>query len=314
MEWLAILAAGVIGSIFFSGEKKSRTEGDSTANGKIKPVDSKPKKTECAYAQEVSGSILPTISSDYTSHFTAPEPAKRETVDSGIIPQHTFAEDWLSQFLENTGEVQNQYSIDVTHATQQNRWVLEFQKYGIHSLWHMTHRDNVESILRSGILSHSKAHRYLNPNDISNHGVQVWRERLDPIHNRRIHDYAPLYIDIRNPMLYVRKEMRDQLCLIEIALSVLDGEDFIFTDGNAASRDTSFYNSQKDLNKMPWDVLSSRYWTDFSDGKRKKCAEVLIPEKISPEHISAVHCYSPVTQRRVMNAGHNAIVSSHLFF
>jgi len=169
-----------------------------------------------------------------------------------------------------------------------------FAKFGVNSLWHLTHRDNVESIIKNGILSHSHAHTYLprKPEDISDHGVQSRRTKLDPCYNRAIHDYAPLYIKCRNPMLFSRKHINHELCLIEISFNALDGNEFLITDGNAASQDTNFYTTASAVRNLPWEVLNAEFWNEFYDGKRKKCAEVLIFPQIEPEHIKAIHCQS----------------------
>ena len=54
----------------------------------------------------------------------------------------------------------------------------------------------------------------------------------------------------------------------------------IFTDGNAASEKTIFYEDAADLDALDWDCLEAEYWTDFDDGARKRCAEALVPVRI----------------------------------
>ncbi|WP_082794303.1 DUF4433 domain-containing protein [Thauera humireducens] len=186
--------------------------------------------------------------------------------------------------------------------------------FGVHSLWHITHRDNIKSILDDGVVSNTQAFSEFKPIDISNQDVQKRRERIEPFYNRKVHDYAPLYINVRNPMLYVRKHLQNELCLLEISLSVLDSYDYLYTDGNAASRETRFYREVKDLIYMPWDVLRASYWNDFTDGKRKRCAEVLIFPFVAPDYIVRVHCASPETARMVRSYGCEAVVSRELFF
>ena len=193
--------------------------------------------------------------------------------------------------------------------------------YGVMSLWHLTHRDNIPDILTEGILSNTTVFNDFNhahPVDISDHGAQKWRERPDPHFNRKIHDYTPLYISIRNPMLYRRKELQHELCLVEIAPSVLDNKEFLISDGNASSRDTFFYKSLDKLPLLPWDVLNARFWSDFKDGKRKKCAEVLIHPKIEPKHINRIHCCTDDTARFLIATlgcvNVDIAVSNDLFF
>lgn len=92
----------------------------------------------------------------------------------------------------------------------------------------------------------------------------------------------------------------------------------MFTDGNAASRDTRFFDKASDLDKLPWDVLNAEYWNDFDDGKRKKCAEVLIYPSIDKKYIKAVHCSNFTAKRMVeKNAPSSSVpvkVSPELFF
>lgn len=195
-----------------------------------------------------------------------------------------------------------------------NPAAFHFQAYGINSFWHITHRHNIPTILEKGILSNKTAHGDLSPIDISNSDVQKRRGRIEPFYNRAVHEYAPLYINAKNPMLYVRKDIQHELCIIEISLSVLKESNFVFTDGNAASQDTKFYKEPSELSALPWDVMKASYWTDFPDGKRKRCAEVLIYPKIGPEHILRVHCCSGETFRTISSYPCNSAISPHLFF
>lgn len=205
-------------------------------------------------------------------------------------------------------------SIEDTHLPTLN----PLSKFGIQSLWHMSHIDNVGSILVNGILSNSNAYGRFSPVDISNQDVQSWRARSEPSKGRPIHDYAPTYLSIRNPMLFSKKHTSSQLCILEIASLVVEQREHVFTDGNAASRDTRFYDKASDLDKLPWDVLNAEYWSDFDDGKRKKCAEVLIYPGIDKKYIKAVHC-SNFTAKRIVekNAPSSSVpvkVSPQLFF
>ena len=194
-------------------------------------------------------------------------------------------------------------------------FVSDFKNKGIHSLWHLTHINNLVSILKKGILSHYEAHHFNSQLiDISNPNAQKWRENFEMCFNRRIHEYAPLYIKPKNPMLSARRKVQDTLCLIEVSLSVLIDSEYVITDGNAASRDTIFF---KNINSMPsqtLDVLNSKYWRDFSDGKRRRCAEVLIYPNIKPGHIQMIHCCSENSFRYISSLGKSVRFSNDLFF
>lgn len=190
---------------------------------------------------------------------------------------------------------------------------IELQENGIYSLWHITHKDNLRGIVQYGILNNVDADKYKSV-DISNHSVQQWREKVEPVYGKKIHDYTPTYLDVKNPMLYAIRHRQSELCILEISLSVLSRGKFLFTDGNAASRDTKFYNSVEDLSLLPWDVLHARYWSGFEDGKRKKCAEVLLFSEISPEYIKTAHCYSDSCLEDVSGLGVDVAKTKELFF
>ena len=169
-----------------------------------------------------------------------------------------------------------------------------FSKHKVKCLWHMTHKRNIENIIKCGILNNFDVHnldiKYV---DISDIGAQRWREKKkEPCYNRKIHDYVPLYINPQNPMLYALREQQNDLCLLEVLLDVVGDNEFVISDGNVASRDTKFSSSIRSLDALPWDILNARFWADFPDGKRKRCAEVLVYPEVQPMYIGVIHCYS----------------------
>lgn len=169
--------------------------------------------------------------------------------------------------------------------------ISELRAYGVSSVWHMTHYKNIESILEKGLNSKSNLRRG-SYTDISDQSVQGLRTRSEPIYRRKIHDYVPTYINIKNPMLYVRKNLRNSLCLIEIDITCIENCDFLITDGNAAASKTNFFNQASEVQLLPWHVLNANYWHDFEDGKRKRCAELLLYPEIKSSFIKVVHFHS----------------------
>ncbi|WP_363168669.1 DUF4433 domain-containing protein [uncultured Lamprocystis sp.] len=165
-------------------------------------------------------------------------------------------------------------------------------RYSLLSFWHITHIENLWSVCRYGILNHGDAHgKRPTLQDISDPSVQRWRTRKDPIYHHPIHDYAALYLNPRNPMLYKRKALNRELCLVEVCPTILLTHSYLLTDGNAASATTSFYQDYRHLDRLPWGVLSGAYWVNEPDGKRKMCAEALIFPRVWPVYIKALHVY-----------------------
>ncbi len=157
------------------------------------------------------------------------------------------------------------------------------------NLFHMTDIHNLENILENGLLSHNNARKNnLTKVDISDNEVNARRTRIEPIFRKSIHDYVPLYFNPRNPMLYVRKYMQNNIVILGIDPIVLGNENTIFTDGNAAANKTTFYKEIDDLKKLNWKCVNADYWSEFTDGKRIRCAEVLVPEKLPISMITSV--------------------------
>jgi hypothetical protein len=163
------------------------------------------------------------------------------------------------------------------------------------SFFHITHLENVASIGEHGLYSLTKiCSANLSHHDISDPEVQRWRDHIEPCYKRKIHDYVPLYINVRNPMLYVRRDLRDQLVILEVSKRVVDHYDCIFTDGNASSRDTLFSFLPEVLNDSIASLTQER-WTDIADGKRRRCAELLVFPSIAEDFVSRVICFNEVS-------------------
>ncbi len=183
------------------------------------------------------------------------------------------------------------------------------------SFYHLTHRNNLRSIFERGIISLSQIKSLgLAQQDISDHQVQRWRENVEPCYKRRIHDYVPLYINPRNPMLYVKREIQQQLVILVIDKKILSYFDHIYTDGNAASRDTIFSYGPSVLEKS-MGILEAHFWHDVPDGKRRRCAELLVYPSIPPSFISCVLCSDKLTLSEIQSEiGASASVFNDLFF
>lgn len=167
--------------------------------------------------------------------------------------------------------------------------------YGIEYLYHMTHKNNLEGILRNGLKSHNEIRKEnVNNVDISDNEVNNRRARRETIFNRSIHDYVPLYFNPKNPMLYVRKDIQDDIIILAIDPMLLYEDSTLFTNGNAAANATLFYNDIYDLENL--DCINADYWSTFQDGKRIRCSEALIYPKIGINHIMKIFCSNSYTR------------------
>lgn len=74
-------------------------------------------------------------------------------------------------------------------------------RHGLECLVCLTHPANVESILNRGLLSYNQVTQLKAPHEsLANISVQWRRNRT--VFGRSLHDYVPLYLARRNPMLW----------------------------------------------------------------------------------------------------------------
>lgn len=176
-----------------------------------------------------------------------------------------------------------------------------FAQYGINYLYHMTSIDNLPSILSHGLLSHNQAHYFgLNQTDISDNCVQDIRQHQS-VNDIPLHDYVPLYFNPKNPMLYRRKELQQNIAILAINPIVLIYPQTVFSDGNAACRGTNFYSDIEMLSQLNWDTIWAIYWNDKADGKRIRCAETLVYPELPLDNILTVFCYSEMSAISIQN-------------
>lgn len=184
----------------------------------------------------------------------------------------------------------------------------------------MTHKDNLQNILQNGLKSHNQARtNNLTKVDIADNQVNDRRSRLEPIYNRSIHDYVPLYFNPKNPMLFRRNSIQNDIVILAIDRNILYQENILFTDGNAAANATSFYNNPEELNNLSWSCINAEYWNDIVDGKRLKCSEVLVFPNIQTNAIKKIFCNNEQTRIFITSKLNNfpnieAEINSNLYF
>lgn len=158
--------------------------------------------------------------------------------------------------------------------------------------YHMTHCDNLKSILSEGLLCHKTVHsRKLVKIDISNIELQKRRNRPENVFKKNIQNYVPLYMNPSNPMMSSKRVSNDldNIILLEIFPHILVQEkETLFSDGNAAIEKTNFYKNPNKLEKVDWNLLKEGNWEIGTDSQRIMCSEVLIPERIEVFYINKI--------------------------
>jgi hypothetical protein len=138
----------------------------------------------------------------------------------------------------------------------------------------------------------------------------------------RLHQYANLYFNARNTMMFKRHGNHQKLGVVSIKSAILDTPGVVLSDCNAASVGfAEFGTSDEILPKLGLTEIFAESWnhSDYYEKRRHKarmCAEVLVPRRIAPEAIRGVYVSCDETQL-VMQARHPNVkfkVNPYLFF
>jgi hypothetical protein len=180
--------------------------------------------------------------------------------------------------------------------------------------------DNIPSIMQRGLLSNERAAK-IKHKSIAMQEVQQRRDTVNIPNGMPLHQYANVYFDPRNPMLYLRKNKNSNICILKFDRSILDFEGAVVSDRNASSNYASFYPPEIGLKEINFDLVYAVDWTDdnkyeYFKKKSMKCAEVLIPYKIPFDYVMGAAVVDTETKRKLEDTGFNRkiFVSSELFF
>jgi len=180
--------------------------------------------------------------------------------------------------------------------------------------------DNIPSVLEHGILSYERAAK-LKHHSVAMQPVQDRRDQKQVPGGLKLHQYANLYFHARNPMLFKRKDEAPNLCVLSVSTKVLGLPRTVISDQNAASDYVRFLHPSQwkllafdDIYAMDWrhpdDTIE--YWRH----KARKCAEVLVAERVDPQFLIGAHVLNDVAAVRLGSLGFTLAVkvNPELFF
>lgn len=180
--------------------------------------------------------------------------------------------------------------------------------------------DNIPSIMQRGLLSNERAAK-IEHTSIAMQEVQERRDAVNIPNGMALHQYANVYFDPRNPMLYLRKKENPNICILKIDRVILDFVGVVVSDRNASSCYASFYPPEVGLRQIDFNLVYALDWTDeniyeYYKKKSIKCAEVLIPNEIPFDYVVCAAVYDGKTKQKLEETGFNKkiFVSPKLFF
>lgn len=166
---------------------------------------------------------------------------------------------------------------------------------------------NVPSVLEHGILSYERAAK-LPHHSVAMQPVQDKRDRKTVPGALKLHQYANLYFHARNPMLHKRLAEVNELCVLRVSLDVLALPGAVITDQNAASDYVRFCGPAQWW-LLDWDAIFAMDWRHPGDTiaywrhKSRKCAEVLVPNRVQPELVTGAYVVDATAAARVAALG-----------
>jgi len=164
------------------------------------------------------------------------------------------------------------------------------ERADVKELYYISPIANVPSILEHGILSHNLSSE-LSHESIAMEKIQDRRRNKNiPGTDKQLHDYANLYFDAHNPTLSKVRSRNEEICILLISSRILELENIIVADRNAACDVVRFCPVSVGLEIINKEKLFARYWThsdlyEYWEHKTAKCAEVLVPDRVEPKYI-----------------------------
>lgn len=182
-----------------------------------------------------------------------------------------------------------------------------YELTGKTSVYNIMPLENIPSVLQHGIVCYEQMQKSSH-SSIAMDAVQAKRGKVVIPNGYPLHQYANLYFSYHNPMLYKRQKLADELCILAISTKAMDIEGCILTDRNAATSLVRFFTPAEGLEKLDFEKIHARFWTDTNpfiqrEKKAIKCAEILIPHSVSPDYIEAACVVSDEAKERLCGYG-----------
>lgn len=200
----------------------------------------------------------------------------------------------------------------------------EYAKRGFEYLYNINSLNNLEYIFKYGLLSKNKVNECkIKYDDLSNHEVQSIRESTKIGDGIELHDYANLYFNPRNAMMYylMHHGYNQRICILVISNTVLDYSDSFISDGNAAKFNTRFYSPIEGLKHLDYEKIFIESWYDNDpyikeEKKRYMFAEALIKDKVYQDDIIKILVPNDIVKNKLlsMNLNIEICVNKHMFF
>ncbi|NQW45332.1 MAG: DUF4433 domain-containing protein [Deltaproteobacteria bacterium] len=177
------------------------------------------------------------------------------------------------------------------------------QRFQLGPANHLTHIENLGSIVKAGGLKPFNQLKGASYFDLANPDVQKGRALIViPTTKRLLHDYVPLYFGFKTPMVAVNQDKNKELIFLRVSLDILAITGVVITDGNARAKYTKFhlYQSIDDLKILDAKAIQSVKYAANPMMKHLKQAEILVPDFLPFANVLDVICFDEDAKKRVL--------------
>jgi len=172
---------------------------------------------------------------------------------------------------------------------------------------HFTHLENLETILKHGLLcTNEKDRRGISHLEVAFKDIQSRRSAIEIDCGPKgvVHDYVPLYFCKKSPMLYsvVYNKFADEHLIIylEFPISIIDRLPHVFTNIAANTENgLRFFDDPASLDQLNWEAIDTMKWGQQHDKpgsrfsiKQLKMAELLVKGSIDPQEICQITTFN----------------------
>lgn len=178
-------------------------------------------------------------------------------------------------------------------------------------IYHITDIDNLPGIVAAGLLSDATMvqkglHTVIGYDHIKQRRLE--QIRVSCCGGRYVGEFVPFYFCPRSPMLYTvnrgntGKAVGCQTDIVHLVSSVGFGlslqRQWAFSDGNAGTFHTDFFNDISNLADLDWAAINAKYW---QEKRHQKQAEFLIADHFPWSGFHFIGCHNQRAANRVMD-------------
>ena len=162
-------------------------------------------------------------------------------------------------------------------------------------LYHFTHVDNLEKVLRAGALRcDTRVQEEEGCTEVGDQDLKAKRrmKQVPFAPGGVLADYVPWYFAPRSPMLFriATRQVAYQggedplvFFVTSIRLLIEAGCQFVFTDGHPIAAFTDFFRDPSRLDRIDWPVMDGKMWNNTAedpDRQRRRQAEFLVHDHV----------------------------------